>query len=581
MPTLRTQRIRVMICCLLFISVVSCGGTDDSQKPTPTPAAQSNLPGEPTAAPSPQPTVTPSPQLTAQQDAQRMVVLLNYLQIALLKVAHYQDRVMLDGEYRHLLTNIKLSTISDQALVAFLNAMAEQFKPFLLTDQERRLLDQQYQEFVVKAIYADYARQTAQQPGLPMSCAAAALVRIGAFHEHYRQHLAEYRQALDKSVWELPAEALQVIRNSQSQFSEMYWRFIKQHQLPDTLNPSEDRIQQLIKLLDEQDQEKRLRLLQDMQTDFAAFPPLWHALASLTAQILQPQDALPLYQKFDEANINAFKYDHESAEVLMERLLLNEADMNTQETLQHIIALSPDDWRKNLFVAFQAMKHADYQTARDLIRKNRDFDKDESLHLRVLGEIEAAALEEQALEQLFSQMFANANIRYQDMLGLLGQIRGGAFLQKQLDAYLKPAIAPISFALDTALIYGEDELTISFPAIWFRSRKNAASVSAGIVGESKEILPSDPKNIQQEHDPVTLTFPGLFKAKELLKNNGHKTMWLNISDHLQTSSLFVDISVKDVNGKPAIVFEKTQLAVGGICYAVSGSTWDRKPTCEF
>lgn len=573
MPMLRTQRIRIMIFFLLFISVVSCTSETPptDEKPTPTPAAQSNPPSEPTAAPSPP---------AEQQDAKRMVVLLNYLQIALLKITHYQDRVILDGEYRHLLTNIKLSAISDQTLVAFVNAMAEQVKPFILTDQERDILDQKYQEFVVNAIYADYARQTAQQPGLPMNSTAAALARVGAFHEHYRQHLAEYRQGLDQAVWGLPADALQAIRNIQGQFSEMYWRFIKPHQLPDTLNPSEERIRQLIVLLDEQDQEKRLRFLQDMQTDFAAFPPLWHALASLTAQILQPQDALPLYQTFDETNINIFKHDHESAETLIERMLFNESEMNTRETLQRIIALSPDDWRKNLFVAFQATKLADYQTAKELIQKNRDFGKDESLHVRVLGEIAAAALEEQALEHAVSHMFANPNIRYQDMLGLFGQIRGGAFLQKQLDAYVKPAIIPMSFALDSALIYGEDELTITFPALWFRARKNVSSVSAGIVGESKEILPSEPKNIQQENDPVTLTFSGLFRAKELLKNNGHHVMWLNVSDHLQTSSLFVDISVKDVNGKASIVFEKTQLAVGGICYALSGSTWERKPACE-
>lgn len=345
-----------------------------------------------------------------------MIILLNYLQMSLMNISEYNDRIVLDGEYQNVLANIQLSVIYDQELLAFIQKISQALKPFILSPQERKTLVSLYDEEVSQRFYQAFSQQQLSSPGNASVSGGAALAEIDELYRHYRRHILYYHQRLDAGLWTLQPEVLDAIAELQKQFPVLYWRFIQAYNFPDTLQLTEEQTRRFLLILREADQEKRVRQLAERQEYFPALPTLWYEYAKLTLQLRQPSaESLPVYEELENARMEIFREDYEYAQMLMEKILLKQklssapahGEQQFQssypwiEDLDRLTKECPEDWRKNLFAALQYISLKNYPAAASLIQRNLDNGKDKSLHTRVIGEIYAMTNNEQQMVKLW------------------------------------------------------------------------------------------------------------------------------------------------------------------------------------
>lgn len=524
-----------------------------------------------------------------------MIILLNYLQMSLMNIKEYNDRIVLDGEYRNVLANIQLSVIYDQEMLAFLQKISQALKPFILSPQERKTLVSVYDEEVSQRLYQAYSQQQLSLPGDNSVSGGAALVEIDELYKHYRRHIRDYHQRLDANLWTLQPEVLDTITELQKQFPALYWRFIQAYHFPDTLQLTEEQTRRFLLILRESDQEKRLRQLAERQESFLALPTLWYEYAKLTLQLRQPSvEILAVYEELENARVEIFREDHEYAQMLMEKILLKQKlspasvhhdqqqqqDQNSHpwdDDLETLTKQCPEDWRKNLFAALQYISLENYPTASSLIQRNLDNGKDKSLHNRVTGEIYAMTNNEQQMVKLLEDMFADPHIRYQDILYLLGYVREGAFLQKLIEQFMKPGVAPITFTLDCASIYGDDVFIIRLPSLWSRTYPKEFRIYLSMFDDEQVI---NPEEVEVNENRIKLTFTAFLVCNEFYDYNIQKRFRLNVSDEMQTTSFVINAHLNDTEEKE-IVFDKEELAINGTCYSISEKAWDKLPQCKF
>lgn len=291
----------------------------------------------------------------------------------------------------------------------------------------------------------------------------------------------------------------------------------------------------------------------------------WYALAQTAIETNHPHEALRLYQKVEAERAPFFRQDHAFSDALMHKVVLLQSmsplrtfqaarfisagrQTNILHDLRQIVQYSPEDWRKNLFVALQYAQLGQYDDAEALLIRNIDHNKEISLNLRVLGEVYALSQRDPQLCSLITDMTQNEQVRYQDAFYLFGKIRHENLLRSTLDSALKPYLNHIHARLedDSLNPFADEALIISLPTILLQPDLANISIFLRCLNKSGVFAPEEQAEIDQEADVVRLRFRGVLDSEDLIEHRARRILVLKLSDGLGTVSVRIDVSVRDV-----------------------------------
>lgn len=489
--------------------------------------------------------------------------------MALVKIDTHKDRIILDQEYNAIVNNINLAAIEDKEILSILQELMDTLTECKLAEEDKKIFQKEYNRRAERALYDAMLEGLKFRKGLP-------LVKLGGVYVDYRFNRQAYRDELDEKVWRLEADKLKKLNELRKKFQNVYWKLIKTHHIPDEWRLTEKQLKRAVSIFDEQDAEKKLRQLEEMQFDFQAFPPFRYALAETLAQtaeeVQEYEKALKAYERIEQDRIPFLRKDHEFSSALMTKVVLVqtlkevqpnvlakfEVPFDISRDLRIITKNSPYDWRKNLFVALQYITLGDYDKAKALIRKNIDNEEQVPVNTRILGEIYALSDDEENLTQLISKMYNNDKVRYQDALYLVGKVRNENLLRNVLDTFLQPSLADVHFRLERKwkTLWKKDRLFVSIPAIWTRHAPEDFPITIKFLNAEREFV-SETSTVDEEKKTVHYFFKGVINEKDFLWRREHKTMVVKLKDPAQTISLYVDVRVKDESKEK----DKTKLAI--------------------
>lgn len=603
--------------------------------------------------------------------ATQAMLALNYCHTSLVKILAYEDRIVLDEEYNNIINNINLTTIHDEEILTVLQNLMDTLTTYKLADTDKDILVKEYNKRIAAASYAAFnfsfkdivagknlkdlaigimttlpetlfknvlnkALQGVMSGGLlgVGFVTMDSLASMGDPYQNYRDNIEDYHEKLEREIWKLDKTTIQAVNETRKTFLQVYWKLMQKYNIPDNWRLTEKQIQRAIDVFKEQDVEKKLRLLEGIQQDFAVFPPFWYELAQTSQKSGKFEQAFEIYGKIEQEHTAFFREDHDFSSSLMNKVVLEKAIQKTQpELLQQlgiavnipndlklITANSSDDWRKNLFAALQYLELNDYDTARALITKNIDMNQEVSLNTRMLGEIYAVSNDEEQLSQLIAQMCQDDNMRYQDALFLIGMIRDGKLLRETIDTFVAPSLADIRFETGSEYLgLGADTLKISLPAIWLRQDARNFAIGVKLLEEQKEFSWFEKVEFDEENKNASFVFEDIMDTDEFIEQRKQATMLVKLADIAQPVTLFVDVGVKDIAVEDSLldksgktvnkaakyvtnIFSKNQetaeaktakmkpvidfaikeiMTSSGVCYGVHDSMLEKLSACSF
>lgn len=376
----------------------------------------------------------------SQTPAYRTALALNYAHAALYTITDYNDRVVLDQEYREILNNIKLSAIQDEEVIDLLKKLLDTLNQYLLSDQEQEVVKAIYQNKIDEAFYESLSTSSitgslgnaggALAIPLPAgSFIAAGMVvsDLAAQMVNYREHVEEYRKKINRETWELKKEQAIQLTNLRKQFLMYYWNLMRKYKIPDQWRITEKQFATLLDILKDTDKNRQYRRLDRIKGQFEAYPPFWYYLGK-AAQTLKRYDAArAAYDFVIDRHFDYFRDDTIYASILLNRIQLYSypKDKEIIETLlDKIVKVNPSDGSKMLAVALYLGGIGHYPKAINLLQRNIDENFMVVLNTRLLTEFNVSTGSKGNIDKyrkLIRKMIRQVDFKHRDIIYLIGK----------------------------------------------------------------------------------------------------------------------------------------------------------------
>lgn len=412
-------------------------------------------------------------------DPLQTALALNYCQVSLANVISYNDKIILDQEYDNIINNINLSRVKDEEIVSLFMDLMDALTKSRLQVGDKQWLQRAYEKQMENAIYSAVGRSgITVVSGNPLVLAGQAVFSVGMSYFNYQKNIAQYKEALEKSKWELKKEELEYLNYIRKSFFEASWRLIQKYNFPDEWRLSEKQINEYIDILKDTDSERKFRKLRRIEDSFQAYPPFWYYFGKTAQDIQNTAYALECYKIFETKQKGIFRCDPYYASVCMNRITLYDTNKDVtfiQSDISTLLKNSAGNHEMILFAALTYGKLKQYAMAQELLTQNIDDQYEESLHRRFLGDILIDQGKTSELAMWMQKMCDSDTAKNQDVLYLVGRA-------KEYDKVkmLAPQIMPITISLSQNWI-SPDDVIVSLPVKWFL---DSLAVTLQIDGES-------------------------------------------------------------------------------------------------
>ncbi len=421
--------------CLASIAAFGAGdGHRDRLAPMLVPSQPITYPPqrvEVTPVPPPHPA---SERSSSKYSPETTAMLLNYCRESLYKIVEYNDRAVLDEEYGKLVNNIDITRIQDDEAALLIESLLVELNTLKLSELEKRYLLDAYNKRIqnkVLEIFKGGKNPPSINADEPATLACQALLYLASGIAGYRESKARLGQEIAERSLQLQAEELKRLTVLRTQFFDTEYKLYKRYDLPDRLNVKEVQLAQYIKVLADEDSQRRLERLERLKDDFDAFPPFWYEIGKAAQETNQPDLAKSYYSHFERIQPQVFREDQDYVQLCMHRLMLFDPDSEEEFIRQDLRTIESNTkyyykWESILFAAIMYYRIGDLDNARRLIRQSINEGYCVELHESVLVEMESRAART-SLQQMADGLIEKEDIEALDALERVGP-------EKQLDA---------------------------------------------------------------------------------------------------------------------------------------------------
>ena len=489
------------------------------------------------------------PSISDNYTGWQTALVLNYCDMALVKILSYKDRVILDEEYNTIINNINLSAIHDEEVINLLQELMDTLMAFRLTENDKALLQKEYDRLASNAFYDSFIHGGDNLVGL--------MVAVGGTYHSYRRNISTYKRKLNEQLWQLEKSVQTQLNDFRKKLIKNSWILIKRHNISDNWRLTEQQIEYYLTVTQDQNVDRKFRRLREIQDWFTAFPEFWYTFAQTAQEAGQTEFALSLYNKIMHSQTHLFRYDYNFSQAMMYQITLlrkikqtptitsvnfNTIDEKILKLLDIVTEETPFDWSKNLFSALLYLELNDIEKAKKLLVKNIDEGKEVSLNTRILGEAYALAKDEKMLSQHITHMMSDNRINYQESLVLVGKVRDTTLLQETINHVLAPGVENIQFSLEPEY-FSKDALRITLPEIWFKQQPESFNV---ILQFPDKIVELSTENVEIQPGQMSYIFSDVLDSGEFLELRDSKKMIVTLNHPVEPIKLLVRIQTEEI-----------------------------------
>lgn len=317
----------------------------------------------PAAAQEPERPVTSATEVSRRNTA----VTLNYCRAALHRIRRAPSKKVLLEEQQRILNNLDLNQIDDPEVISLYRAILDEIGQVEISDRERVVIGEQFHRGVQRKLGTDFFVIGAQ----------AATGQVGSVIQSGANSWWDYRSTQikrDSDLWQVEKTQFTTLMTRSSTFLDSFWKLSRKNEIPDRWLLRDQDLDQLTETLEEQDPERRLRMLARMERFMECYPPYWYYVARTHQQLGNSVDALQTFERLSEIGEGHFRQDDMLASSMANMALIQESqkDPNAARTAARAFDYSTRNWEANLVCAWVLGRHAEYRDAEDLILCNMD-----------------------------------------------------------------------------------------------------------------------------------------------------------------------------------------------------------------
>ncbi|MCA9083451.1 MAG: hypothetical protein KDA81_05325 [Planctomycetaceae bacterium] len=307
-----------------------------------------------------------------EEDVRRTTaVALNYCRAALHRIRRHPDKAVLLEEQQRILNNIDLNKIEDPEVIALYKSILDEISTVEISDRERVVIDEQFR------------RNSHRQLGTSFFVVGAQVAtgQLGSAIQSGANSWWDYRNQevrRDSDQWKVERNEMTSLMSRSGTFLDSFWRLSQKNNIPDRWLIRDDDLDQLGRVLAEQDPSQRLRMLTRMERFMECYPPYWYYVGRTQQQLGMTEEALGTYQRLTAIGRGHFRQDDMLAASMANMALLLE--MNGDPSAPDVAFQVPDfsirSWESNLISAWVLGRHQRFSDAEELILCNLDEDQE-------------------------------------------------------------------------------------------------------------------------------------------------------------------------------------------------------------
>lgn len=311
----------------------------------------------------PERAVTPATEISRRNTA----VTLNYCRAALHRIRRAPSKQVLLEEQQRILNNLDLNQIDDPEVISLYRSILDEIGQVEISDRERVVIGEQFHRGVQRKLGTDFFVIGAQ----------AATGQVGSVIQSGANSWWDYRSTQikrDSDLWQVEKTQFTTLMTRSSTFLDSFWKLSRKNEIPDKWLLRDQDLDQLNETLEEQDPERRLRMLARSERFMECYPPYWYYVARTQQQLGRNQDAMRTFERLTEIGHGHFRQDDMLASSMANMALIQESERDPEapRTAARAFDYSTRNWEANLVCAWVLGRHEEYRDAEDLILCNMD-----------------------------------------------------------------------------------------------------------------------------------------------------------------------------------------------------------------
>ena len=294
-------------------------------------------------------------------------VALNYCRAALHRIRRSPQKAVFYEEQTRILNNLDLNQIEDPEVIALYKSILDEISQVEISERERTVIAEQFRRNVHRQLGTNFFVIGAQ---VATGQLGSAIQSGASSWWDYRNQ--EFRRDADQ--WKVAKSEFSSLMSRSSTFLDSFWRLSQKNNIPDRWLIRDQDLDQLARVLQEPDGERRLRMLKRMERFMECYPPYWYYKARVQQQLGHTEDALATYQQLTDIGSGHFRQDDMLASSTANMALLQEhmGHPDAARTAARVLDYSTRNWESNLICAWVLGRHQQYADAEDLILCNLD-----------------------------------------------------------------------------------------------------------------------------------------------------------------------------------------------------------------
>ena len=402
-----------------------------------------------------------------QASPENTLAALNSCIVAVAEIVSYNDRLLLEREYRDIITNLDFSALqADEELISLFQALMDGITESLLREDAKAQALRFYTKRTERTILQSLTKTAAGGLDGSIAILDGVLNATSAYFDH-KNTIEEYRKEYSDKLYELDKDRIQKLNDLQKKLFSSSWKLVQKYSLPDRYRLTMEDIEEFIEAVKDTNMERRYRRLARLSDKFAEYPPFWYFLGHTALRCGKNDDAQRAFRSYEEHKRPIFRKDPFHASVAMNTVRMRDGSDTTETRRLLDIVLRNSrtaEWQNFLFAGVSYFRIGDTKTALECLQRNIDNGLEVELNERLKKNIESgttiASGAADALEEALDKAVGLDTLKNQDLLERFGRLKDVKLLGKVSKDFL-------SIRFDVYHRKGrKDLLAIQIPQKW-------------------------------------------------------------------------------------------------------------------
>lgn len=312
------------------------------------------------------------PDATREETVRRTTaVALNYCRAALHRIRRAPTKDVFHQEQTQILNNLNLNQIDDPEVITLYKSILDEISQVEISERERVVIDEQFRRNIHRQLGTSFFVIGAQ----------VATGQLGSVIQSGATSWWDYRNQevrRDSDQWKVEKGEFTNLMSRSSKFLDSFWKLSQKNNIPDEWLVRDQDLDQLNRIMAEQNPERRLRMLNRMERFMECYPPYWYYVGKTQQQMGMNQEALETYKRLTEIGSGHFRQDDMLASCMANTALLLEQNNDPEAVIAaaRVYDYSIRNWESNLICAWVLGRHQEFDDAEDLILCNLDEDRE-------------------------------------------------------------------------------------------------------------------------------------------------------------------------------------------------------------